>query len=72
MVNRAGLERSLVASNHNHTKFWRVDYIGGERHTGHVFKLSHLDAKASGPAFTAADFPAGSGISIWESGVGTA
>jgi len=70
MIRVRGRERGLVASNDALTKFWRVAYVGGNRHEGHLFQLSPLDPKATGPVFTEADFPPGGGISVWEFGVG--
>jgi len=70
MIRVRGRERGLVASNDALTKFWRVAYVGGNRHEGHLFQLSRLDPEATGPVFTEADFPPGSGLSVWEFGVG--
>jgi hypothetical protein len=70
MIRVRGRDRELVASNDAMNKFWRVAYVGGERHSGHLFRLSHLNPQAQGPVFTEADFPPGSGISVWEFGVG--
>jgi hypothetical protein len=70
MIRLRGRDRHLVASNDQLTKFWRVEYTGGNRHTGHVFRLSHFDPNTDGPAFTKADFPPGSGLSVWEFGAG--
>jgi hypothetical protein len=70
MIRVRGRDKDLVASNDDLTKFWRVAYVGGDRHTGHVFKLTSMDPKATGPAFTEADFPPGSGLSVWEFGIG--
>lgn len=70
MIRVRGRDRDLVASTDDLKKFWRVAYIGGNRHTGHIFRLSHLDPNATGPIFTEKDFPPGSGLSIWEFGVG--
>ena len=70
MIRVPGRDRELVASNDNLTRFWRVAYVGGNRHEGHLFRLSHLASDATGPVFTRDDFPPGSGISVWEFGVG--
>jgi hypothetical protein len=70
MIRVRGRDRELVASNDALTKFWRVAYVGGERHGGHLFQLSPMDPQAQGPVFTEADFPLGSGLSVWEFGVG--
>ena len=70
MIRVRGRDRGLVASTDDLKRFWRVEYAGGNRHSGHVFKLSHLDPGAKGPAFAREDFPPGSGLSVWEFGVG--
>jgi len=70
MIRVRGRDKGLVASNDELTKFWRVEYTGGNRHTGHLFRLTHLDSNADGPVFSKADFPAGSGLRVWEFGVG--
>lgn len=65
-----GRDRELVASDDQMKKFWRVEYTGGDRFSGHVFKLSHLDPNSKGEVFTAKEFPPGGGVSIWEFGAG--
>ena len=68
MMRHRGRDRGLVASNDAITKLWRVTYTGGNRHKGHTFNLSPMEPESEGPAFTAADFPFGDGIRIWEFG----
>jgi len=70
MLRHRGRDRGLIASNDAITKLWRVSYTGGNRHYGHSFNLSPLDPESTGPAFSAADFPAGEGLRIWEFGPG--
>jgi len=70
MLRHRGRDAGLVASNDAVTRFWRAAYAGGNRHTGHEFILTSMDAKEAQPAFTEADFPLGSGLRVWEFGVG--
>lgn len=70
MIRVRGRDRDLVASNDALTRFRRVAYTDGSRHTGHIFKLSPMNPAEKKAVFAAADFPPGSGISVWEFGVG--
>jgi len=58
-----GIEKGLVVSNAEQTKFWRAQYLGGDRSVGKfAFKLD-------GPV-TAADFGTPGRFRVWEYGVG--
>jgi len=70
MLRHRGRDAGLVASDDDLTKFWRVAYSGGNRHSGHEFTLTPMEAESEGPVFTEQDFPAGSGLRVWEFGVG--
>ena len=70
MIRVRGRDKGLVASTDDMKKWWRVEYTGGSRHDGHVFKLSHLAPNATGPVFSEADSPSGAGLSVWEFGAG--
>jgi len=70
MFRRRGRDYGLVASDDALTKFWRLAYTGGDRHAGHTFNLAHLAPESRGPVFTADDFPSGSGLRVWEFGIG--
>ena len=70
MLRHRGRDQGLVASNDDLTKFWRVAYSGGNRHSGHEFTLTPMDAESEGPVFTKEDFPASSGLRVWEFGKG--
>jgi len=70
MFHHRGRDAGLVASNDDLTRLWRVAYVGGNRHSGHEFRLTSMDPDAEGPAFKAGDFPVGEGLRVWEFGTG--
>ncbi|MFQ5807988.1 MAG: hypothetical protein ACE5JM_00085 [Armatimonadota bacterium] len=63
MLRFRGRDRDLTASNESLTRFWRAQYVGGNRHEGHDFLLT-------GAPVTERDFAEGSVLRIWEFGVG--
>lgn len=58
---KTGMTRGLWASNESVTKWWRCEYIGGNRSKGFDYKLT-------GTPVTSKDFPIGGAIRIWELG----
>ena len=63
MLRFRGLDRGLTASNEALTKFWKAEYVGGNRHDGHDFVLT-------GAPVAEGDFSVGAGLHVWEFGVG--
>ena len=60
----AGVDRDWVASNEDQTKFWRADYLGGDRSENRYrFKLK-------GSPVADSDFGRGRAFRLWEYGVG--
>jgi hypothetical protein len=60
----AGVDRDWVASNEEQTKFWRADYLGGDRSENRYrFKLK-------GPPVADGDFGRVRAFRLWEYGVG--
>jgi len=59
-----GIDRHWVASNEEATKFWRAEYLGGDRST------NRFGFRLTGPPAKMADFGRTRGFRLWEYGVG--
>jgi hypothetical protein len=63
-IQHTGLDKNWTASNESGTKFWRADYIGGDR------EAKKFKFKLSGAPVSIEDFGELGGLYLWEYGVG--